>query len=118
MSDKPVVVLLGAGMGGRGVARALTESAHLVIVDRSAELAQEACAAVEAAGGSAEPASLDLTDLAAVERFRDDLLARLDHVDAVSAGTAESRHRCVGEDEQRQGNLRCSPLLGHGGGSA
>ena len=83
MNDRPVVVLLGAGLGGRGVARALTGAAHLVIVDRSEELAKAACESVLAAGGSAEAHSVDLSDLAAVEELRDDVLAREGRVDAV-----------------------------------
>ena len=82
-SDQPVVVLLGAGMGGRGVAGALTGTAHLVIVDRDVDFAQQAADQVSAAGGSAEAAAVNLTDLAAVTAFRDDLLAQHGRVDAV-----------------------------------
>jgi NAD(P)-dependent dehydrogenase (short-subunit alcohol dehydrogenase family) len=82
-ADRPVVVVLGAGMGGRGVARALTDTAHLVIVDRELEFAQAAADPVVAAGGSAEAVVVDLTDLAAVQAFRDDVLTRRGHIDAV-----------------------------------
>ena len=50
MTDQPVVVILGAGMGGRGVATALTGKAHLVIVDRDQDFAQAAADPVNAAG--------------------------------------------------------------------
>ena len=70
MTDQPVVVILGAGMGGRGVATALTGKAHLVIVDRDRDFAQAAADPVNAAGSSAEATVVDLTDLAAVEAFR------------------------------------------------
>lgn len=81
--DLPVVVVLGAGSGGRGVAGALTGAAHLVVVDRSAELAESVSADVASEGGSAETAVVDLVDLPAVEAFRDDLLARHRRIDAV-----------------------------------
>lgn len=80
---KPVVVLLGAGMGGRGVASALSDSAHLVIVDRDADFAQQAADQVTTTGGSAEAAAVNLTDLVAVTAFRDDVLAQHGRVDAV-----------------------------------
>lgn len=83
MQHRPVVVVLGAGMGGRGVAGALAGTAHLVIVDRSSEFAQRACDLVVADGGSAQAASVDLTDLAAVETFRDGLVDAHGRVDAV-----------------------------------
>lgn len=79
----PVVVVLGAGMGGRGVAAALTGAARLIIVDRTVEFAAPVVEAVTAAGGVAEPVALDLTDLAAVTAFRDDLLSAYGRVDAV-----------------------------------
>lgn len=83
MTDKPVVVILGAGMGGRGVARALASQAHLIIVDVSLESAQRACEVAVEAGGTAEPAAVNLTDLVAVQDFRDDLTDRHGRVDAV-----------------------------------
>lgn len=83
MSGQPVVVVLGAGMGGRGVVEALTGKAHLVVVDRAEDYAGPVAQAAVAAGGSAESAVVDLTDLTAVEGFRDDLLSRHGRVDAV-----------------------------------
>lgn len=79
----PVVVLLGAGPGGRGVAGALAGTAHLAIVDREAALARAAADEVVAAGGSAQADSVDLTDLAAVAAYRDGLVAAHGGVDAV-----------------------------------
>ena len=83
MTDKPVVVILGAGMGGRGVAQALSPAHHLVVVDQSIEAAQKACDIAVAAGGSAEPAAVNLTDLVAVQQFCADLIKAHQHVDAV-----------------------------------
>lgn len=77
-----VVVVLGAGMGGRAVALAMRRK-HVVIVDRTPALAQAVVKEAVAAGGSVEAATIDLLDLAAVESFRDELLDRLGRVDAV-----------------------------------
>ena len=82
-SRKPVVVVLGAGHGGQGVVAALQGRAHLAIVDRDVELAQKAADAAVAGGGTAQADSVDLTDLAAVEAYRDTLLATFGGVDAV-----------------------------------
>ncbi|MGV1037401.1 MAG: SDR family NAD(P)-dependent oxidoreductase [Candidatus Nanopelagicales bacterium] len=83
MNEQPVVVVLGAGMGGRGVVAALAGKAHLVIVDRTMELAQTAANRAQTVGGSAEALVVNLTDLAAVESLSTDLLARHGRVDAV-----------------------------------
>lgn len=83
MTDKPVVVVLGAGMGGRGVALALSAQAHLVVVDRTVDLAQAACDPVVATGGTAEAVAVNLTDLASVDEFCANLLSRHGRVDAV-----------------------------------
>ena len=83
MNDRPVAVVLGAGMGGRAVALSLAQRAHVVVVDRALDLAQAAVDPITAAGGSAEALVVDLTDLSAVAAFRDDLLERHGRVDAV-----------------------------------
>lgn len=82
-ADQPVVVVLGAGIGGRGVALALAGAAHVVVVDRDQTLADAVAGAVAGAGGSAEGTTVDLLELDAVNAFRDDLLARHGRVDAV-----------------------------------
>lgn len=83
MNDQPVVVVLGAGMGGRGVVSALAGNAHLVVVDRTIDLAQSACDIAIAAGGSAQAMVVNLVELAPVEQLCADLLASHGHVDAV-----------------------------------
>lgn len=82
-SRTPVVLILGAGHGGQGVAGALAGRVHLAIVDRDAALARSAADAVVAKGGSAQADVIDLTDLAAVEAYRDALVAAHGGVDAV-----------------------------------
>lgn len=82
-TSTPVAVVLGAGMGGRGVSLALAGHAHVVMVDRDEALADTAAQAVVAAGGTAEVATVDLLDYDAVEAFRDELLQRHGRIDAV-----------------------------------
>jgi NAD(P)-dependent dehydrogenase (short-subunit alcohol dehydrogenase family) len=79
----PVAVVLGAGMGGRGVSLALAGHAHVVMVDRDEALANRAVQAVVEAGGTAEARTIDLLDYDAVEAFRDELLHRHGRIDAV-----------------------------------
>lgn len=82
-TSTPVAVVLGAGMGGRGVSLALAGRAHVVLVDRDETLAETAAQAVVAAGGTAEALTVNLLDFEAVEAFRDDLLQRHGRIDAV-----------------------------------
>ena len=65
-TSTPVAVVLGAGMGGRGVSLALAGRAHVVLVDRDKTLAETAAQAVIAAGGTAEARTLNLLDFDAV----------------------------------------------------
>jgi len=73
-----VAVVLGAGMGGRAVARALGQDHLVIVVDRRADLAEAAAAPV-----SGESAVVDLLDVDDVMRFRDDVLARHGRIDSV-----------------------------------
>jgi NAD(P)-dependent dehydrogenase (short-subunit alcohol dehydrogenase family) len=82
-TSTPVALVLGAGMGGRGVSLALAGRAHVVLVDRDETLAETAAQAVVAAGGTAEARTVNLLDFDAVETFRDDLLQRYGRIDAV-----------------------------------
>lgn len=76
--SRPVVVLLGAGMGGRGIAHALADDATLIIVDRSAELGAALAASV---GGESEV--VDLLDVDATQTFADSVVRRHGSIDAV-----------------------------------
>lgn len=76
--SRPVAIVLGAGMGGRAVARSLSESHLVIVVDRRQDLAEEAAAPI---GG--EPAVVDLLDVDDVIRFRDGVLERHGRIDAV-----------------------------------
>ena len=76
--SRPVAVILGAGIGGTAVAQALAPDWFLVIVDRDESLARPLADSV---GG--EWAVVDLLDIDAVMRFRDQLLATHGRVDAI-----------------------------------
>lgn len=79
----PVVVVLGAGIGGQGVAFALATRAIVVVNDRDAQKANTLIDQVHARGGAGHAETVDLLDLAAVGDFRDRVLDRYGHVDAV-----------------------------------
>ncbi len=83
MNPTPVVIVLGAGIGGQGVIAAVAPHAHVVVADRSPELADAGAALATSTGGSGESSTLDLTDLDAVLWWRDELLRRHGRVDAV-----------------------------------
>jgi NAD(P)-dependent dehydrogenase (short-subunit alcohol dehydrogenase family) len=76
--SRPVAVVLGAGMGGRAVAKALGADHLVIVVDRREDLAREAAAPV-----SGEAAVVDLLDVDDVIRFRNDVLARHGRIDVV-----------------------------------
>lgn len=76
--SRPVAIVLGAGMAGRAVARALGDDHHVVVVDRDPDLARQAADPV-----AGDAAVVDLLDVGDVERFREDVLARLGRIDAV-----------------------------------
>ena len=76
--NRPVAVVLGAGIGGTAVAHALASDWFVVVVDRDETLARPLA---ESVGG--EWAVVDLLDIDAVAAFRDDLLVRHGRVDAV-----------------------------------
>lgn len=76
--SRPVAIVLGAGMGGRAVAKALDSTYLVIVVDRREDLAR---AAADAVGG--EAAVVDLLDVDDLARFRDDVIARHGRIDAV-----------------------------------
>lgn len=76
--SRPVAVVLGAGIGGSAVARALAATHLVVVVDRGSGKAAELASSV---GG--EFATVDLLDPEAVAALSADVLARHGRVDAV-----------------------------------
>ncbi len=70
-------LITGAGRGiGLAAAAALAQAgAHVVLVARTAQDIEAACAEIRDAGGSAEPLALDVTDLGAVASAIADLAA-------------------------------------------
>ena len=77
LQDKTTIVT-GAGSGiGRAIAEACArEGARVAVVDINAAGAGETVAAIEKAGGSGTAWSLDITDVAAVDRMVDEVAAR------------------------------------------
>ncbi len=83
MNPTPVVIVLGAGIGGLGVIRAVAAESHVVVADRTQAAAAAGAALAVELGGTAESAVVDLTDLDAVTAWCSDVLDRLGRVDAV-----------------------------------
>ncbi len=75
---RPVAVVLGAGIGGSGVARSLATTHDVVVVDRGGG---KATALADAVGGVAVTA--DLLDIDSVTELCADLLSRYGRIDAV-----------------------------------
>jgi NAD(P)-dependent dehydrogenase (short-subunit alcohol dehydrogenase family) len=82
---RPVVLVTGAGRGiGRAIARRVArDGAHAVVTDVTAAAPQRVVEEIEAGGGSAEAAAMDVSDPDAVERVFGDVLARHGRLDGL-----------------------------------
>jgi len=77
-----VALVTGASRGiGRAVAEHLAACGATVVAAARGTHAQETVDAIQAAGGHAEVAALDVTDAAAIERVTADLVARHGRID-------------------------------------
>lgn len=85
--DGKIAWVTGAGGGiGEASAKALAEAgAYVVLSGRRLEELQRVVAEIEAAGGTAEAAQLDVVDAQATQAIGDDLNARLGGVDIFMA---------------------------------
>ncbi|MGY3617920.1 SDR family NAD(P)-dependent oxidoreductase [Bradyrhizobium sp. USDA 10063] len=87
-------IVTGGGQGiGYACAEALAEAgARVVIADRDAAVADEACASLGKKGYSAEVALMDVTDSRVVSKVADELVSRHGRVDILvnNAGIARS----------------------------
>lgn len=84
MSGAPVAVIAGTGGAGTAVALAFAGAGYRVVaLDARAEAAEATKTAVEAAGGSADSAGVDLLDVDAVTALRHDLIERHGRVDVL-----------------------------------
>jgi len=91
LEDRVAVVTGGASGLGAAIAAGLAQAgAVIAVVDVHAERAEEVCASIVAAGGTAAPFTADVTDSSAVDRAVTDVLSMLGRVDVLvnSAGTA------------------------------
>ena len=84
LTDK-VALVTGASRGlGKTIALALAaEGASIAAVARSEEALKETVEAIRAAGGTAEPFALDVSDHAAAEAVVEKIVARFQHVDVL-----------------------------------
>jgi NAD(P)-dependent dehydrogenase (short-subunit alcohol dehydrogenase family) len=98
LGGRTVVVTGGASGLGAAFSRGFAGvGATVVIADINEALALEVVGEIESTGGKAEHRLLDVTDVAAVGRFADEVVAAHGRVDVLlnSAGAA---HRCPIED--------------------
>ncbi len=90
--DGRVAVVTGGASGlGAAFSRGLAAAgATIVVADINEELANEVVASIRSGGGEAEFRRVDVTDVAAVEAFADDVVEGHGHVDVLinSAGAA------------------------------
>ncbi|MFC6637315.1 SDR family oxidoreductase [Sulfitobacter sediminilitoris] len=85
--DNKVAWVTGAGGGiGEASAKALAESgAHVVLSGRRVEELERVAQDIKNAGGSAEPAQLDVADAEATQTICDDVMARHGRIDVFMA---------------------------------
>jgi len=83
----PVAIVTGAGQGiGRAAALALARRGrHVVVADRDPATGAETAALIMADGGSAEAATVDVTDPGAVDRMAAAVVAQHDGIEALVA---------------------------------
>ncbi|MCA1367652.1 SDR family oxidoreductase [Bradyrhizobium sp. BRP14] len=76
-----IVTGAGSGIGQAGAATMAREGAHVVVVDRSANAANDTVAAIAAKGGRAEALAIDVTDDDALSHGISDVLYRHGRID-------------------------------------
>ncbi|WP_304590128.1 SDR family NAD(P)-dependent oxidoreductase [Burkholderia anthina] len=133
--DGKLAVVTGAARGiGFAIADALAQAgARVVLTDIAQHALDEAVARLESAGAQVESELLDVTDVTAVQRVHDTVIARHGRVDVLvnNAGIALSNHPAETMSDEvwdrvidinLNGVFRCcrafgKSMLAHGGGS-
>ena len=93
LSEK-VIIVTGASRGiGRGIAEVLAARGAHVVATARADHAAATVAGIREAGGSAEPATLEVTDAAAVVALVEDVMTRHGRIDVLvnNAGIARDQ---------------------------
>lgn len=90
-----VAIVTGAGQGiGRGIAQRLArEGAAVVVAEYNPATGEAAAAAIRAEGGSATAYRVDISDVAAVRRMVDDIVASFGQIDILvnNAGVVQTK---------------------------
>lgn len=82
LQDRVAIVTgAGSGIGEAGAAIMAREGAHVVLIDKDAERAEQAASRIREAGGSAEMLALDVTEDSALEAGIASVLARHGRID-------------------------------------
>jgi 3-oxoacyl-[acyl-carrier protein] reductase len=91
-----VALVTGASRGiGRAIARRLSEQGATVVAAARGDHASETVSEIVAAGGTAEAASVDVTDTASVERLPADIVGRLGRLDIVVSNAGIARDQLL-----------------------
>jgi NAD(P)-dependent dehydrogenase (short-subunit alcohol dehydrogenase family) len=95
--DGRLAVVTGAtGVLGGAIARGMAAAgARVAVLGRRAERAEEVAAAIREGGGEAVATPADVLDPAALERVREDLLARYDRIDVLVNAAGGNRPDAV-----------------------
>jgi NAD(P)-dependent dehydrogenase (short-subunit alcohol dehydrogenase family) len=103
LAEKAAVVTGGGGGLGAAIATALAaEGAHVLVVDRYTDAAEKVAKEIAAAGGSASPETLDISDREAVMAFGARVSAQYGRIDVLVNNAGISPRSRPGDPDQMQ----------------